>query len=196
MRDSSDVKVTSGIAIISFVLILFIKGPNFQKNFFDAFSSALTITIACRYFYIKWLWKRIPFNKFLHKTPNIEGSWRGEFTSTWKDSDNEDKNATGPIEVKVTQSDIFSIKITQKTNESISYSFGEQFDFLEDGSLYLNFSYRNEPIATVRERSPISYGTVRYLLKENNGKMKLAGDYFTDRKTTGHIVLTKTKKEN
>ena len=48
------------------------------------------------------------------------------------------------------------------------------------------YSYQNIPQAQFRENSPMHYGTA---FLEIVAKSKLEGNYFTDRKTTGHIVV-------
>lgn len=192
MKDESAVKATAFIAIISFIGVALYKGANFQKELFDAITQAVSITVAARYVYIKWVWKWCSLFEVMHSVPCLEGQWHGKFQTTWQPSDGS-LPLSGAIDVKITQPDMFTVKITQQSGESTSYSFAESFEHEEDGSIFLNFSYRNEPKASVRDRSQISYGTSRYKLERNKSKATLTGSYYTDRKTTGDVVLEKNK---
>jgi len=192
MKDESAVKATAFIAIISFIGVVLYKGANFQKELYDVITQAVSITVALRYVYVKWAWKWCSLLEKLHSVPCLEGMWHGQFQSTWTSPDGS-VPSKGTVEVKITQPNMFNIKIIQKTSESNSYSFGESFEHEADGSIFLNFSYRNEPKASIRDRSQISYGTSRYKLERNGDKATLAGSYYTDRKTTGDVELEKIK---
>lgn len=189
MKHAWDVKLTIGFSAAIFLLIALLKGPDFSNEVVDAISKTITVTFFGRLLFIKWIWKYMPFLERLHGVPYVEGSWNGTFESTWRPSPDAPP-ATGPIEVKIKQPDIFHLKITQKSGESLSHSYGEEFETLEDGSIFLSFSYRNIPNANVRERSQISFGSARYLL-DREGIQKLSGNYWTDRKSTGQISITK-----
>ncbi len=190
MKDESAVKATAFIAILSFIGVALYKGTNFQKELFDAITQAVSITVALRYVYVKWVWKWNPFFEKLHSVPCIEGHWSGTFQTTWQPTDGT-ISPKSSIDVKIVQPDMFTIKITQQSGESCSYSFAESFEHEVDGSIFLNFSYRNEPKATVRDRSQISYGTSRYKLERSKDKIMLTGSYYTDRKTTGDVGIEK-----
>lgn len=188
MKDESAVKATAFIAILSFICVALYKGANFQQELVDAITQAVSITVALRYVYVKWAWKWNPFFEKLHSVPCLEGQWDGGFQTTWQSTDGA-ISPKGSIYVQITQPDMFTIKITQQSGESCSYSFAESFEHEVDGSIFLNFSYRNEPKATVRDRSQISYGTSRYKLERSKDKFTLKGSYYTDRKTTGDVEL-------
>lgn len=189
MKHEWDVKLTVGLAIVVFLILAAFKGPDFSKEILSIISSTISITFIGRFIFIKWIWKWLPFLECIHGIPKIEGNWSGTFESTWRPSPDAPP-ATGPIEVKITQPDIYHIKLTQKSGESLSHSYGEVFETLEDGSIFLNFSYKNVPNADVRERSQISFGSARYQL-EREGSAKLSGNYWTDRKSTGKITVVK-----
>lgn len=190
MKDESAVKATAFIAILSFIGVALYKGTDFQKELLDAITQAVSITVALRYVYVKWAWKWCSFFERLHAVPCLEGQWSGTFQTTWQPADGSSP-PKGSIDVKITQPDIFTIKITQQSGESNSYSFAESFEHEVDGSIFLNFSYRNDPKASVRNRSQISYGTSRYKLERSKDKATLSGSYYTDRKTTGDVELQK-----
>lgn len=92
----------------------------------------------------------------------------------------------------IVQPDMFTIRVLRNSDESGSASFGEELSKDDDGTWKLYYSYRSEPNALVRDRSPISYGTARLRTARNDLKA-LKGDYWTDQKTTG--VLTLARKD-
>lgn len=185
---SNDTKCSCFLAISIFIALLLFNGNLQPTIVWSAIGSAVSVTLAIRFIFLKWAWKWFSILEHFHKIPNIEGSWNGRFVSTWKASP-EAECASGPIEVTITQPDLYTLKITQRSGESISHSYGESFEFLQDGTVMVNFSYKNDPNATVRERSQISYGTARYELTKNANSRELKGNYFTDRKSTGSINL-------
>lgn len=190
MLKSFDVQLTAFISIGVFLIFLVKNGFMSGKELWNAVSSSVSIAIFARLVFLKYAWKYFPLLEKLHKVPMMEGRWEGHYDSTWKPTP-DSPPATGPIHVDIVQPDLYTIKITQRSGESISTSYGETIEVQDGGAIFLNFSYRNDPNAQVRERSQMSYGTARYELIRDGKTWKLVGNYFTDRKSTGHISLTK-----
>ncbi len=190
MIHSNDVKYSCTFAGIVTVIILFVQSYFFKIDFLSAISTAVTITTILRFIFLKWLWKWRIFNflEFVHQVPLIEGVWKGQYQSTWKPP-GDTSPISGDVEVVIKQPNLYELKITQETNEGPSLSYCESIKAQEDGSFLLNFSYLNVPKATFVNKSPISYGTARYILKRVKKSMTLAGDYFTSRQTTGSVTL-------
>src|SRR5258707_797491 len=105
MKRSHDVKITAFIAIFTFIAIAVIKGSSFQKELWDAISTAVSFTLFGRYLFVKWIWKWIPLERF-HGVPLLEGTWSGNFISTWS-ATGQPPYATGTVDVKIAQPDIF-----------------------------------------------------------------------------------------
>jgi len=88
--------------------------------------------------------------------------------------------------------------ITMFTEESTSESDAAALCIDEEvGKQILSYSYSNVPKSTVRNRSEIHYGSARLRISLRSEKI-LEGEYWTDRKSTGHMKLTyynKTKIE-
>lgn len=194
MKSELDVKITAGLAIIIFAILAVKEGENFAGEVFSVFSSAISYTVVARLLYVKWLWKTKLFRwlECLHGVPYLEGIWAGEYHSTGNPNTPADR-LKGAAEVEIRQPNIHTIKVIRRSNESTSRSFGEEIVKGEDGITQLIYSYRSEPKATVRDRSPISYGSARLTLTRETVR-KLEGDYWSDQKTTGTLDLT--KKEN
>jgi hypothetical protein len=83
--------------------------------------------------------------------------------------------------------------IELETKESSSRNFCGTFDIDKDKHIKdLIYSYENEPKATLRNRSPIHYGTARLSINDDNTVMK--GEYWTSRQTKGEMTLKKLEK--
>lgn len=189
MRSELDVKITSGLGIAFFVGIAIFKGPRFSEELVSVASSAVTATVIARFFFVKWIWKWMPH--FVCGVPLLEGEWEGKLESTGNERTPDERKEV-KVTVSVVQPDMFSVRVVRGSDESKSSSFGECLKKETDGTVELLYSYRSEPNAMVRERSPISYGTAR--LRTSTTKLdELAGDYWTDQKTTGHIKLSRKK---
>lgn len=73
--------------------------------------------------------------------------------------------------------------------ESSSELLAEEIMYAPDGTVRLYGVYRNEPILTVRDRSPIHHGAL-LLDIHGNPPESLSGHYWTDRHTAGSIFLS------
>lgn len=151
-------------------------------------SSTISINIILWLIFITWGWKLKVFYPWLVPFPNLSGDWEGTIKSNWKEKELEPI----PIEVSITQN-FFNVQVRIKTKESRSYSIGASFDIdNERGFQQLFYTYLNTPKAGVRERSEIHYGST--ILNFDGFKVtKMDGEYWTDRETTGEIILTKKK---
>lgn len=127
--------------------------------------------------YERWLWRFMPFES----VPVLAKVYTGTLKSSY---DNIERNAT----LKVSQT-LLSIHVTLISNESKSHSLSASIDEIH-GEKQLTYCYLNTPKSKVRYRSEIHYGTA--MLSVENPK-RLAGRYYTDRKTIGDMVFTAKK---
>ena len=140
---------------------------------FSLIGDAITITTVIAVVYERFLWA---FDKS-SKVPVVKGKYQGCIVSSW---DGQKRDAT--LEIKQT---LLKISITMKTRESSSGSVSASIDEVL-GEKQLTYCYLNKPMACVRDRSGIHYGTAM-LNCDCSGK--LTGSYFTDRKTTGDMFF-------
>ena len=132
---------------------------------------AITITTLLAVLYERFFWA---FDKS-SKVPVVKGKYHGSITSDW-----DGKKRTATLEIKQT---LLKVSVIMKTDESSSGSVSASIDDV-NGEKWLIYCYMNKPMASVRNRSEIHYGTAML----NCGcPGKLLGSYFTDRKTTGDI---------
>jgi len=175
------------LSITSFFAIAFLRNNLTFKDvdsiMQDITATVTIVTIICTIF-VSWAWKWRIFQRWLVPFPCLSGEWNGEIISTF----HSDKR-TIPVEVTIKHY-FFNIQVQATTCESTSISICGSFDIDEHRGLkQLIYSYQNAPKATVRDRSEIHYGTVRFEISSD--AKTLEGEYWTSRKTTGDIKLAK-----
>lgn len=180
------------ISIVIFLVVAFFRNnlsfTNINAVWKDITTTITIVTLICTLFVSQaWRWKI--FQDWLVPFPCLSGTWEGEVKSTYSSETN-----SIPIYVTINHN-FFNIQIKIETGESSSISTCGSFDIDKDRGLnHLIYTYQNNPRATVRERSEIHFGTTR--LKICDDTKNLEGEYWTSRKTTGDIRLTKTNKSN
>jgi len=138
-----------------------------------------------------WRWRI--FKGWLVPFPDLDGTWEGSIQTTWKD---EEGNIPGPIPVILTIKQSFGrVSCVMRTSEMSSWSYLADFWLDTDEQIRkLGYSYTSSPGLQVQDRSAAHDGT---LVLEIIGDpvTKLKGIYWTTRKTTGDVVLTKRCKK-
>ncbi len=149
----------------------------------------VTLYVVLSYISTKWLWRLPIFRGWLVPFPDLEGTWRGEIKSTWKDPQSGKLPPPIPA-ILVIKHTFSSISCSLHTQESDSYSTAAQITRDDDsGVIRLSYNYANRPRATIRSRSTIHDGAAT-LIVTCRPKRMLKGEYWTSRKTTGDISLT------
>lgn len=185
-----EVTITVTIGIILWLGLCFIGNiqPMDLKESLKLMTSSGVIVYFGRFVYLKWLWRMKPFY-FAHKTPSLKGEWKGKLYSDYKQEET-GKPIEKEIRVIINQPSISEIFVKQISDESFSKSYADLVLLDEHNDILLTYSYLNEPNADVRNRSEISFGSVR-LSMDSKGSKELKGNYWTDRKTRGRIELEK-----
>jgi hypothetical protein len=136
----------------------------------------------------RWVWKRFPViaRKLF---PDLNGTWVGELVSTWTNSTTGEAIAPIPVTIWIRQG-IFSTSIKQRTGESTSYSTRCLLEAdHEAGRFGFWYSYDNNPRAQYRQRSARHEGVAWLELDIDTDPERLAGCYYTDRKTSGDFAV-------
>jgi hypothetical protein len=136
----------------------------------EAIGAAALIVAA----YERWLWKIDP----TVKTPALKKKYTGTIISAWNGQQYD-------AEMEIKQS-YLSINVIVKTAESKSKSLIAAIDEIL-GEQQLTYCYLNTPMASVRDRSAIHYGTAMICVDKPE---EITGTYFTDRKSTGDMHFT------
>jgi hypothetical protein len=139
------------------------------------------------------LWRKFPV--IARKTfPDLNGTWEGTLVSTWVDP------ATGksppPISVTIwIRQTPFSVSIKLRTAESTSHSTRCVLEAEHQaGRFRVWYSYDNQPKAEVAHRSA-RHEVVAWLEMDIDADQnRLAGQYYTSRRTTGDIALRRVSR--
>lgn len=137
------------------------------------------------------IWRRFPeFGRRLF--PDLNGVWEGQLVSTWKNPETGESPPPIPTTVTINQT-LFTTSISLQTGESRSYSTRCLLERMpEAGVARVWYSYDNQPNAEVSHRSARHEG-VAWLEMDLAIPNKLSGQYFTHRKTSGDISVTRTR---
>jgi SMODS-associating 2TM, beta-strand rich effector domain len=178
------------------VIILVATGTDLKINIeaVKKLPDAMTAFIIVRFVFTKWLWRLRIFNGWLVPFPDLQGTWEGTVSSTWKNP------TTGigiePIAIVIVIRQTFSsIHCTLFSKESDSFSTVAQITVEEDSkAIYVNYNYANHPRATLRERSQIHDGAAK-LRVIGEPERRLEGEFWTSRCTAGDIRVRFSSKK-
>ena len=164
------------------------------KNVFKLISQIVTINTVIIGFFVKVLWKCIIFKGWLVPFPNLNGTYKGFIHSTWIDPKTNQRPDPIPAILTVEQS-FLHISCAMRTAEMNSISLVSDFYLDKPNQIKkLYYSYDSNPLQTVKERSPQHCGTMAFNIIEQP-YLKLQGEYWSGRKTTGEIEMEFWKKE-
>jgi len=177
------------VMLLIWVNILIVTGTPRSINWeaVDKLPEVVTIFIALRFIFTKWLWRWRWFTGWLVQVPDLEGTWVGEFQSTWENP--ETKQVLPPTKMILVIRQTFStISCTVFTRESVSTSRAAQLIKDEADAVSLSFNYTSKSKATIQERSPMHDGAADLRVVTKPSRM-LEGGYWTGRCTTGDMKL-------
>ena len=139
---------------------------------------------------VAWRWR--VFKDWLVPFPDLDGTWQGSIQTTWKDADG---NTPGPIPVILTIKQTFGrVSCVMRTAEMTSHCYFADFWLDTDEQVRkLGYSYTSSPRVLIQERSVPHDGCI-VLEIVGDPVSKLKGVYWTTRKTTGEVTLTKRCK--
>ncbi len=139
-------------------------------------------------FFMKWGWRFKYLQGWLVTFPDLNGTWQGQIQTNWKDAEGK---TPGPIAVILTIKQTFGhVSCVMRTAEMESHSYAEGFCIDNERQVrQLCYSYTSKPIASLRERSMPHDGTILFKIIGKPVR-KLEGEYWTQRKTTGTVILT------
>jgi hypothetical protein len=187
--------VQLGGFVLIWAVLLFLTGTSLAINWeaIKKFPDAVTVYVLLAFVFTKWLWRFKLFGGWLVPFPDLQGTWRGEFKSTWSDSSGK---RIAPISmILVIRQTFSSISCTVFTAESESYSTAAQITKDDDtGTIRLDYNYTNRPKATIRERSAIHDGAARLKII-TSPLLRLEGEYWTSRCTSGEIAVDFQSRE-
>lgn len=177
-----------GLSVAYWVALLAIRGMPLSWEMLIPFSGVVgAVSITLLIFDI-WAWKLPLFRGWLVKRPILHGTWKTELQSDWKDPATGE--GIGPIYCfTVVRQSASKLSIRLITRESKSETVSAAIEECSDGTFDINYSYRNRPKSEYRHRSEVHYGAM-LLHADVLTPIRLEGEYWTDRKTTGSVILT------
>lgn len=196
------VQVTILISAVIYLLIAiqalipFISDAPISSTKFVSIIIFIVATLFVGAFNLLWrrLWRRYPvLGKLIF--PDLQGTWEGTIQTSWKNPDT--GLVPGPIATIVwIRQDLLSISVRQQTKESPSWStrMVPAAD-RASGRYQLWYSYDNKPHANVSSSSPDHEGVCTLENDPTLNPSFLKGQYYTSRKTTGNISLTRRSRE-
>jgi hypothetical protein len=185
-----------GLMLAIWVVILRATGTPLSINWeaLKKLPDAVTVFVLISFLFTKWLWRWRMFRGWLVRIPDLEGTWDGQFQSTWKNPTTNEGIPSRRMILVIRQT-ISSVSCTVFTKESESYSRAAQV-VVEDesGSVTISYNYTNRSNPTLRVGSAIHDGAahLRFISKPER---KLQGEYWTGRCTTGHMDLKFTRRD-
>lgn len=187
------IKAIIYVTVLVWTIVLYVNHAAITSAWLQYVSTVITIVLYAVMAFDLWLWKFSLLHGWFVKRPVIDGTWKVEIRSNWKDP------ATGagipPVEGFMVVRQTFSaLSLRLLTKESSSELVGTEIVCSADGLYCVSGVYRNEPRFQVRERSPIHYGAVWLRIIDEPLK-KVIGHYWTDRQTAGETELSHREKK-
>ena len=189
--------VLLALSFLLFYVIYLLRGsPNFNlSTIFNILPKVVSIDLVIYWLFVGFLWKLPIFKNWLVPFPNLNGTWKGHIRTTWTDPETGERPGPIPAILTIKQS-FLNISCVMRTAEMTSRSLTSSFVLDKENQLErLVYTYDSNPIETVKERSPQHCGTMSFNIVKEQKKNKLAGGYWTGRKTTGDIEMSFWKKE-
>lgn len=186
------VKAIVYTAVAVWAVVLLVGGQKLSSDLLRPLSTVTSVVVLLSIAFELWLWK-LPFlHGWLVKRPVIEGTWRAEIRSNWKDAGGAAiLLVEGYVVIRQT---FLNLSLRLLTKESSSHLVGTEIICSVDGLYCVSGVYRNEPRYEDRSHSPIHYGAVWLQVIDTPTQM-LEGHYWTDRNTAGEMRLTERQRK-
>lgn len=183
------------ISILAFLGLAYFQPDKKElKDYIFFIPTIVTVNTVFYFLFSRYLWKFRIFRGWLVNVPNLNGTWKGEIHSNWKNPETGATPPPIPVILTINQS-LFCISCVMRTKEMKSRDFISGFRVDEETQIKeLSYSYDSSPIREVRHRSPKHCGTIVFNIIEDT-KLRLEGEYWTERLTTGTIKLEFYKTE-
>jgi len=163
-------------------------------HFVSLFATIITVGVAgVTSLTWRYVWQKLP--AIARKTfPDLNGTWEGTLISTWIDPATNKSPPPTPVTIWIRQT-LFSVSIKLRTGESSSHSTRCLLEAEhEAGRFRVWYSYDNKPKAEVAHRSARHEGVAWLGMDIDTDPTRLAGQYYTSRRTTGDIDVRRVSR--
>ncbi|ORU94695.1 MAG: hypothetical protein A6F70_09705 [Cycloclasticus sp. symbiont of Bathymodiolus heckerae] len=187
------ISIILAIAVLAWFVVLLVQGTKVSWDHLAPFSTVVGVLVILLLVVEHYLWRQSWLQKWFVSMPDLRGTWKVVIQSDWVDS--ETGETVPPIQcfMGVKQS-MSSLQMHLMTPESESWFVAYNVNYAQSGHGYqIAAVYTNKPNVNLRSnRSSMHLGA---LVLETHGENEvipksISGEYWTDRKTTGTIVLT------
>ena len=177
LRNRLKVLIYTG-ALVVFIMSLLDRGPKLGLTR-QRLAVLEMILFGLLTTFDRYAWRLGPIPQLLKTGPVLRGTWKGEVRPT--------SAASHPLpaylSVRQTYSSVaFRLLTDEATSESTTARLVREEESRHQGE----YSYESIPRDSVRDRSPIHFGSVRFQCVGER-PTRLQGEYFTSRRTTGEL---------
>ena len=192
------ISIILAIAVLAWFIVLLVQGTPVLWDHLAPFSTVVGILVILSLVVEYYLWQQSWLQKWFVATPDLRGTWKVVIQSDWVNP--ETGETVPPIQcfMGVKQS-MSSLQMHLMTSESESWFVAYSINCAQSGHGYqIAAVYTNKPNVNLRnDRSSMHLGA---LVLETHGENEvipesISGEYWTDRKTTGSIVLSEKNKK-
>jgi hypothetical protein len=173
------------VAAAIWAALLIIDGVTVSGNWYRPFSAVTGAMVILLLVFDKWLWRWRFLYPWFVSQPNIQGTWRGELISLWKDPKTGESHASIEVYLVVKQT-FSSLRVRLITKESHSDCLSANICDESGATQSLVATYLNTPKIARRDGSPIHHGGM-VLRIVSSGHGVLDGEDWTDRDTKGSM---------
>ena len=193
MKTERLIKAIIYLTVLVWTIVLYVNQEAIKSDWLRYVSTVSTVVLFIIMAFDLWLWKISLLHGWFVKRPVINGTWKVEIRSNWKDP----VAGVGkpPIEgFMVVRQTLSTLSMRLLTADSSSELVGTEIVCFEDGLYCVSGVYRNEPRLQVRDTSPIHYGAVWLKIIDEPTK-KIIGHYWTDRNSMGEMELSEQQNK-
>ena len=192
------ISIILAIAVLAWFIVLLAQGTPVSWDHLAPFSTVVGVLLILSLVVEYYLWRQNWLQKWFVSMPDLRGTWKVVIKSDWINP--ETGETVPPIQcfmgVKQSMSDL---QMHLMTLESESWFVAYNINHAQSGHGYqIAAVYTNKPSVNLRnDRSSMHIGA---LMIETHGENEvfpenISGEYWTDRKTTGTIVLSDKNKK-
>lgn len=193
MMSRAQISAFLALSVSFWVALLAVSGMQISLEMLAPFGTVVGAVSLVMLIFDAWAWKLPIFRGWLIKRPYIHGTWKTELQSDWISPETGEGVPAIHCFLVVRQT-ASQLSLRLVTPESRSETVSAGIEACPDGTFEISCAYRNKPKSMYRHRSEVHYGAM-LLGAESAAPTRMEGEYWTDRKTTGSLVLTDRKKK-
>lgn len=139
-----------------------------------------------QFVFVRWGWSWRVFKGWLVTVPDLRGTWIGELSSSFPNDSGTPTTVQAKLIIRQSLNKVTCVMFSTES-ESVCTVAAITRDN-DDHTYRLNFIYANRSNAVLRNRSPLHDGSAALKIIKTP-RLKLAGEYWTNRQTTGHLEV-------